>query len=284
MNRTGLPVVAALISFALPVLAQNAPDASTAAYLEIIFDASGSMEKMTERAYSEGVKVAIARDEMKRFFERLPHDPSFHVALRTFGSTTGSGCDGVRLLRPFGPIDDQLSATIDGISPAPFGKTPIASSLAQALADFTPLKDKPGKKSIMLVTDGVETCGGDVDAAIAKIFQTGIELKVHIVGFDVLDYQAPEQKKLREAAAATGGEALYPKNREELERDLKTIAEKEAPPAPAAPPPDEGLLAKLKENIVLVAIGALVILLALAYVLLRRDSGEAEEEDEELEA
>lgn len=258
-----------LVLFALQ--AARAQELGTT-HLEIIFDASGSMEKETERTYSRELKVRIAREEIRAFLAKLPSRPGLQVAVRVFGTDRDKGCGDTVLLRPFGPIDESLLAAVDGITPAPFGKTPIARSLAQALDDFEALPQASQNQSILLVTDGVETCDGDVDSAISRINASKIALKVHIVGFDVLDWEDPAQKKLEAAAKATGGEALYPKTREELERDLEIVAEKQdlapAEEAPASPAPS--FMQRIMDNIIIVVIGAVIVILAGVFLMMRR--------------
>lgn len=239
-------------------------------YLEIIFDASGSMEKETDRAYSRELKVRIARDEIKSFVARLGRRPGLKVALRVFGTERERRCEDVRLLQEFAPVSDDMLARIDTISPAPFGMTPIARSLELALDDFMGIDEESPNKAVLLITDGIETCDGDVDGAVSKISAANVDLRIHIVGFDVLDWEDPAQKKLQEAAKATGGEVMSPKTREELEEDLASIAEKEAPvEADAPPPPPASLMDKLKENIIVLVVVAVVMGLVLAFILIR---------------
>lgn len=260
----------------LPCVALLAVATATAAeptYLEIIFDASGSMEQETERIQSRENKVTIARDEMRTFVAGLPRRPDFQVALRVFGTDREKKCEDTRLLRPFGPVDDAMLEAIGGVVPAPFGKTPIARSLSEALDDFQGLPTGAANRAVILITDGVETCEGDVDASVARIFGSAISLKVHIVGFDVLDWEDPTQKKLEAAARATGGEAVYPKGRDELQQDLRAIAKAESEPAAKTPTaPARTWADTLRENVILL-VGASVALLALGAILvLRRPS------------
>ena len=262
-----------LVAFLLLASSLPAQEVGTT-YLQVIFDSSGSMEKETERTYSRELKVRIACDEIRAFVSQLDRRPGLQVALRVFGMDRDKGCADSTLLRSFGPIDAELLAAIDTITPAPFGKTPIALSLTESLADFESVNGKNGHRSILLITDGIETCEGDVDAAISRIAGSEIGLKVHIVGFDVLDWEDPAQKKLQEMATATGGEVLYPKNREELERDLKTIADQEAPPPAVAetPAPTPTLMDRIRENVVILIVAIIVIVLGAAVLLLRRGS------------
>src|SRR5690606_16795447 len=58
--------------------------------------------------------------------------------------------------------------------------TPIAYSLELAAAD---LAGAPGRKVIVLVTDGEESCGGDVRAVAERLAGSGYEIDLHVIGF-----------------------------------------------------------------------------------------------------
>jgi hypothetical protein len=168
------------------------------AAVEIILDTSGSMLKKLggER------RIVIARDSLERLVgeamaEQLP------VALRTFGGKSGkarSVCQ-TRLAVPLRPLvrADMLSR-IRGLQAVPRTKTPIGVALA-AVADD--LKDVEGPRSVVLVTDGGETCGGDPAAAIDELRAGGIDVTVNIVGF-ALEDGALKDQMIAWAAAGRG--------------------------------------------------------------------------------
>ena len=45
--------------------------------------------------------------------------------------------------------------------------------------------NKGDNNSIVLISDGIETCGGDPCAVAKKLTKDNIDFKVHVVGFDV---------------------------------------------------------------------------------------------------
>ncbi len=67
---------------------------------------------------------------------------------------------------------------VDGV------RTPIGASLQQVAGD---LGTGPGPKIVVLVTDGEETCDGDPAAAIQALIDSGIDVRVNIVGFALDD-------------------------------------------------------------------------------------------------
>jgi hypothetical protein len=109
--------------------------------------------------------------------------PGTNVSLRTFGDAAGS-CES-RLVVPQSPLDPAAMASVIGNVPVVDGvKTPIGASLQQVASD---LGATPGPKIVVLVTDGEETCGGDPAAAIQALVDSGIDVRVNIVGFALDD-------------------------------------------------------------------------------------------------
>ena len=47
------------------------------------------------------------------------------------------------------------------------------------------LKDVEEETTVVLISDGKETCGGDPCALVKSLRQRGINVRVHVVGFDV---------------------------------------------------------------------------------------------------
>jgi hypothetical protein len=104
-----------------------------------------------------------------------------------------------------------MAATIGGIELVNLVNTPLGASLAQVAND---LKDAPGPKIVVLVTDGEETCGGDPRQAIADLAAQGIDVHVNIVGF-ALDDEALK-KQFQQWAKLGNGLYIDAGNAEEL--------------------------------------------------------------------
>ena len=166
-------------SAATPVNSEAAPSEKREGGLEIVLDASGSMLKhMDGRRRIEIARASLAKlvkDHLK---------PDDRVALRVFGHDKPGSCE-TTLVQPLGPLDpDAMTATVNGIVPQNLAKTPIAASLSQVEND---LKDVTGTKTVILLTDGEETCGGDPRAVISTLAAHDIQVRVNIVGFSVDD-------------------------------------------------------------------------------------------------
>ncbi|WP_210269818.1 vWA domain-containing protein [Hyphomicrobium methylovorum] len=166
-------------SSATPTNSEAAPSETRQGGLEIVLDASGSMLKhMDGRRRIEIARASLAKlvkDHLK---------PDDHVALRVFGHDKPGSCE-TTLVQPLAPLDaEAMTATVNGIVPQNLARTPIAASLSQVESD---LKDATGAKTVILLTDGEETCGGDPRAVISTLAAHDIQVRVNIVGFSVDD-------------------------------------------------------------------------------------------------
>jgi hypothetical protein len=79
-----------------------------------------------------------------------------------------------------------------------------------AIKDF----EKIPNGGIVLVTDGIESCKGDIKSIAPAIKAAGLELKVNIVGFDIKE--AEGRAELESIAKSTGGRYLDARNADEL--------------------------------------------------------------------
>ncbi|GEM48373.1 VWA domain-containing protein [Deinococcus cellulosilyticus] len=157
-----------------------------ATQVEIILDASGSMYTKLENGQS---RIQVARSVLSGFIASLPDDPQLNVGLRVYGgkTTEGSSCEDSQLVLPISGINrTALQDTVR--KTAPKGATPIAYSLQQAASDFAPGDDR---KVIVLVTDGMESCGGDLKASLNPFKERGLEVDLRIIGID-LDAKAQQ--------------------------------------------------------------------------------------------
>lgn len=174
----------------------------------IILDTSSSMGEVIEG----GVKIDIAKDVIIDLLDNLPD--AAMVGIRRFG-----GCESSKLIAPVGTMQRQmLQAEIQAIEPG--GATPIAYALEQTREDLTSITDP---QLILLVSDGMETCGGDPVQAAKELIGLGYNLSFHIIGFDISsDTGARDQ--LVEIAQATGGVYYDAESSEELRRALSLAA------------------------------------------------------------
>jgi hypothetical protein len=110
---------------------------------------------------------------------------------------------------PIGPVAKaQLIDTVNKIQLK--GKTPLVHSVLEAIKDF----EKIPNGSVILVTDGIESCNGDIKSIAPAIKTAGLELQVNIVGFDIKEKEA--RAELESIAKSTEGRYLDAQNAGEL--------------------------------------------------------------------
>lgn len=188
-----------------------------------IFDSSGSMTE----PLGDKTKLDTAKEVLSALVGDLP--PGTNMGLEVYGHRKG-GCDDIEMIFPMGKPDlELLRQKIASLSAG--GKTPIAASLQQAANELTGIK---GKRTVVLISDGLETCNGDpVGTAEFIKNEFGIDVVIHAVGFAV-DDAAKQQLTL--IAEAGGGSYYAANNAQQLKQSLVEIKEK------AAEPPQELLV------------------------------------------
>lgn len=149
-------------------------------HVELILDASGSMfNKLADGRY----RIVAAKDVLTQLIAALPASEDLNVGLRVYGSelraADPSSCEDSRLFVPIAGVERQ--ALLDTVrNTQARGSTPIAYSLERAAED---LSGRAGTRVVVLITDGLEACGGDVRGAAEALKAAGIDLR--IIGFDL---------------------------------------------------------------------------------------------------
>ena len=176
--------------------------------VEIIMDASNSM---TGKLGKE-TKIAAARRVLVQTINALPDD--MNVGLRVYGHRFATddydnACRDTELVVPIGPI--QKAKLVDVVEKVQTkGRTPLVASVLEAVKDLA----KTPNGSIILVTDGIESCKGDIKAIAPAVKASGMELDVNIVGFDIRE--AAARQELESIARSTDGRYLDARNAGEL--------------------------------------------------------------------
>ncbi len=185
-----LKAVALIATVCLAAPAGLAADDQPPADLILVFDASGSMWGQIEGEN----KIVIARRVIGQLIDGLPD--AQRVGLVAYGHRREGDCSDIELVTPLGPLDrGALKATVDDLNPK--GKTPITASLEQA---FKVVEGSGHGASVILISDGLETCGADPCQRVKLAKEQGLEFVLHVVGFDV----AGEDVSSLECAAQAG--------------------------------------------------------------------------------
>ncbi len=182
------PVLAVVLTLALcaPLVAQDAEPG-----LYIILDGSGSMwGQLPDGTH----KITAAREVLQSF--HVEDYTGRELAFRVYGHRREGDCSDIELVVPFSPPQDaiaRMSEFADQVNPK--GRTPISSSLRAALEDFG---DRPG--DIILISDGIETCGEDPCALMREWRDKNINIGVHVVGLGLEEKERTAMACISEAA------------------------------------------------------------------------------------
>lgn len=146
-----------------------------------IFDDSYSMYA----PWNSNIKIEVAKKVMGEFLDSLVNVPNLELALRCYGHTTffkpNRNCEDTRLEIPFGPARTTAAKIKQRIQKLePMGTTPIAYSLGQSAGDFTSCGNC--RNIVILITDGIEECGGYPCEVSAALQRKGVFLRPFVIG------------------------------------------------------------------------------------------------------
>ena len=226
-TRLSLAAAAALF-----VSLSSAPAHAASSSALFILDGSGSMWERVEGQ----PKIVIAKRVLKDALARLPADTA--VGLMTYGTHRKGDCRDITLMSPIGSESPAaIASKVAAIVPK--GDTPIAAALLKA---GTALKSAPGRRMIVLVTDGAEECHGNPCDSVKQLEASGLEVQINVVGFNLGDKQ-----RAAVACIASEGHGQYfdAKNTAGLTDAMNQVqaeVAQAAPPPPPPPPPSPSLL------------------------------------------
>jgi hypothetical protein len=181
----------------------------------LILDASGSMQG----SVGGRSKISIAKQVLVEFIGTLPK--SANVALRVYGHVGSNSradkkrsCAGSESVLPLQPLNKRkFRAAIRSFDAR--GWTPLGRSLKAARRDFAGTNPNTSSNFVYVVSDGIETCGGNPVEQARRLNRSNIRVQVNIVGFDVNNKAA---RQLRRAARSGGGKYFGATNADDLDR------------------------------------------------------------------
>ena len=181
--------------------------AVAAGVVHLIFDASGSMLRRMEG----GRRIEVARRIVQQTLdERIPEDVP--VALRAYGHTEPHSCETELLVAPEVGSHAEVREAVSRIQAINLARTPLAASLDAVLDDLAGFEGQP--RLVVMLTDGEETCDGDVAASVDALIEEGIEIRLNIVGFHIDEIGL--QAEFERFAARGGGEYFDSQDGDEL--------------------------------------------------------------------
>ncbi|MEX0344920.1 MAG: VWA domain-containing protein [Rhizobiaceae bacterium] len=190
----------------------------------IVLDASGSMWGQI----GQKAKIEIARETLGDVLSTVPAESE--LGLMVYGHREKGSCKDIELAVP------PAKGTADAISKfagliKPKGKTPLSASVKQAAEALRYTEDKA---TVILVTDGLETCDADPCALGRELENSGVDFTAHVVGFGLSD---EDGKQVACLAEETGGKYLKAEDAGALGDALTaTVVEAAAEPEPEPAP------------------------------------------------
>jgi hypothetical protein len=146
------------------------------------------------------------------------------VGLMLYGHRTPAArknCSDIEIVVPPRPVSDaahrnQIMGVVRRTQPR--GMTPIGASLRQA-AEALKYRERP--VTLILVSDGIESCNADPCAEARRLHEQGVRLVAHVVGYAV---KSEEFEKLKCIADATHGLATLAPRAADLDAGLRDVA------------------------------------------------------------
>ncbi|HMO02443.1 MAG TPA: VWA domain-containing protein [Oligoflexia bacterium] len=199
----------------------------------IILDASRSMLGKFDNKTKINNAQSLLNDLIKNSAEGIP------LGVVVFGSRRSSDCTDIEEVIEYGLIDREYAIKkISEIEPK--GKTPLGASILYVAKRLKELKTKA---SIIVLSDGIETCGKDPCQLTKDLLNSGHEFFLDVIGLGVT---ATEKKELACLAEAGRGRLDAVVNSEEFAEALSGSVKRSlkrnqqfVPIATLAPLPDE---------------------------------------------
>ena len=220
-------VVASALS---PALAQKPAAASAASAVPsgpgsamLVLDASGSMWGQIQGR----TKIEIAREAVGTMLQSWPRNQQ--LGLMAYGHRSKGNCADIEMLKAPGVLDaNAMQQSVNALQPK--GMTPISASVRMAAEQ---LKFSERKATVILVSDGEETCYADPCAVGQELEKLGVDFTAHVIGFDI-QKGSKGHVQLQCLASSTGGRYIDARDAGELNKALGEVAK--APPVVAAEP------------------------------------------------
>jgi hypothetical protein len=157
-------------------------------------------------------KAAIVKKTLGRVL------PSFEgrlsLGMEVFGSA-GAACEDITKIREIGPVvPADYVKSLESLKPK--GSAPLAAAIDRATGMFP---SDGGPKTIIIVTDSLDSCKGDPCGAANALKQSSSGLTIHVVGFD--RWSKEKLKGLNCIAENTKGQFSLAIGEAELETALR---------------------------------------------------------------
>lgn len=182
----------------------------------LVLDASGSMWGQIQGR----TKIELAREAVAGMLDGWQGGA---LGLMAYGHRRKGDCNDIELLIEPGRFDaGRLRTQVNALSP--MGMTPISAAVRQAAEA---LRYTEQKATVILVSDGEETCQADPCALGAELERQGIDFTAHVIGFDI-PAGGLADTQLRCLAERTGGRYVKADTASELNQALDAVSDSPA--------------------------------------------------------
>ncbi|WP_147371757.1 vWA domain-containing protein [Fusobacterium nucleatum] len=190
--------------------------------VEIVLDASGSMIKKI----GDKTMMEIAKESIKQVLSEMPANAK--VGIRVFGhkgdntaSKKDESCGANELIYPIGDLNvEEIEKALEPIQPT--GWTSIAKSIEYGVEDLKVLDGEKTLNILYIITDGIETCGGNPVEIAKQLKGENTNIILGIIGFNV---DANQNRLLKQIADAAGGYYSSVNDADKLTGELYRINE-----------------------------------------------------------
>jgi len=192
----------------------------------LVLDASGSMwGQINGKA-----KITIAKEVVADLLKSWPKDKL--LGLVAYGHREKGSCSDIEeLITPSSVNLENFSKVLGSINPK--GKTPMTDAVKFAAEKLRSTEDKA---TVILVSDGEETCSADPCAVARELKEKGVDFTAHVIGFDLKSAGKEATAQMKCIADNTGGRFLTADTSDELLNALKTVQASVPTVAPTAAP------------------------------------------------
>ena len=187
----------------------------------IVMDGSGSMWGQIDGR----PKFEIARETVADVVGKLPANQT--LGLIAYGHRRKGDCKDIELIVP--PAPGTSGKVLNAVNDMRFlGMTPLSEAVRQAAQA---LRHTEQAATVVLVTDGLETCNLDPCAVANELEKSGVNFTAHVIGFGLT---RDEGAKVACLATNTGGRYLQASDGAALSAALRQAVSEPAPAKPAA--------------------------------------------------
>jgi len=162
--------------------------------LMIVLDGSGSMWGQIEGR----TKIEIAQQTLSSVLGEANLEQN--IGMMTYGHRVRGQCSDIELIVPLAPAKQsvpQIVIAANGLNP--IGMTPLSDAVRQS-ADHLRFTERAA--TVVLITDGIETCEADPCALGSELARLGLDFRAHVVGFGMSEEEGAQVACLAED---TGG-------------------------------------------------------------------------------